>query len=141
MNVVAVRAQQTIADKSPRSFASRPRSEELDRITVRLRPAAVALERFVKPPPQITLSFSSAGSAAWLLPSPCFAVHRFIPTLFPNIHADSADGIDIGGAAHFVMSEDARPKKQRHRISSAKPGVHRKPFQDCAKLIRQLASA
>jgi len=135
MNVVAVRVLQAVADKSPWPFALCPGSEKLDWITVWLRPAAVALKRFVKPPAEIALSFSIFEG------SPRFTSCRFVPTFFPNVHADSADRVDIGSAADFVMAEDSRAEKKRHRIASAEARVRRKCFQYSAKLISQLASA
>src|SRR5262249_15968653 len=53
VNVIVVRAEQPVADVFPRAFGARPRAEELDRVTVRLGPPPVTLQRFVEPPAKV----------------------------------------------------------------------------------------
>src|SRR5215218_394155 len=59
MDVIAMSVEQEIANVSPWSFAPGPWAEELNRITVRLRPAAIKLQRFVESPSQVASTFIS----------------------------------------------------------------------------------
>src|SRR5512147_390513 len=97
--------QQRLADESPRTFASCPRAEELDRVAIRLRPPPICLKRFIEPPaeifsPLVTDNLAFLAGASDL----SRARHCFIPLLFPCIESNAADGIDVRRPSDFMVT-------------------------------------
>src|SRR5262245_54459733 len=109
VDVVAVRTQQKIANVLPRPLGARPRTEKLHGIAVRLRPLAVSLERFVKPPPKVFfLLFFPDQPALERGCRACSALHRFVPAAFPLVESEAVNDIDVRRTADLMMSENPR---------------------------------
>src|SRR5262245_29125414 len=103
-----MRAEQSVADESPRAFGARPGAEELDRVTVRLSPSPVTLQRFVEPPSQVVHRLRLRDDPPPGLVIGLSGAHAgLIPSLFPLIDPDSANGVNVGGASQLVMPENA----------------------------------
>ena len=125
-----MRAQQEIADVLPRPLGARPRTEKLDRIAIRLRPLAVSLERFVKPPAEIfLLLFFRDQPALERRRSARGALHRFVPAELPLVESEAVDGINIRGAPDLVMAENPGLKENPHRLALAGSGLDGKPLE------------
>src|SRR6266545_4654598 len=139
VNVVAMRAQQKIADRFPWSFAARPRTEKLDGVAVWLRPAAVSLQHFVKPPAEIFFLFGFGSQPS--IERSCGArgpLLCFVPTLFPLVESDTVDRVDVRSASDLVMTEDARFERDGHRAAFAGTGFDGEALQQAMQLLREL---
>ena len=137
--MIAVRAQQEIADMLPWPLGARPWAEKLHGIAVRLRPLAVSLERFVKPPAEILLLLFFRDQPA--LERRCSgrgALHRFVPAKLPLVESEAVDGINIRGAPDLVMAENPRLKENPHRLAFAGSGLDGEPLEHAMQFARKL---
>jgi hypothetical protein len=135
--VVSMRVEQEVANVFPGTLDSGPWSEQLNWITVGLRPAAARLQRFVEPPSQILPAFVIQHRA----PRICIndtsnPIQRMIPTPFPNIEPNATDGIYVGGPPNLVMTEDTGLEENANLPSA--PVIHFTP--ESIKDLFQLAS-
>src|SRR6516164_7053502 len=126
MNVIAMRVQQTIADVAPRSFNASPWSEELNRVTIRLRPSSVRLQRLVKAPTQVALPLDGRLVV--------------VPSLLPTIKANTAHRVNVGGASDLMVSYNAGSEKDSDGILLRESRVACKPIEDPFKLVSKLTS-
>src|SRR2546425_889374 len=111
--------EQEITNVLPWAFASGPRSKELHRISIRLRPAAVDLQSFINPPSQVPAQFLFQYAALlFRVGGKSSAILCLIPTPFPNIDSNAIDGIDISSASNFVMAKDSLPKENSYLPAS-----------------------
>lgn len=135
MNVIPVCMQQRIADEGPRSFTPRPWAEELDRITVRLRPSPVELERLVEPPTEILSPlFIGDTPSRCRIGSVSRARHCLAPALFPDFESKLADGVNICRPSDFMVTDDAGFEEEFDRIGLGITRVQGKFLQDSAQL-------
>src|SRR5262245_18037449 len=112
MDMIAVSAEQEIADETPRSLGARPGAEQLNRVAVRLRTAAVTLQRLVQTPAEV---FLFAGFA----PEPAIerisraggAGERLLPAAPPRLDPAIADAVDVGGPTNLVMTKNSGPEQ------------------------------
>lgn len=135
MNMVSMRIQEPIADELPWSFAPRPRAEQLNRITIRLRPSSVILQRLVETPSQVVPFLFHQFVAR---PSPPY--HRLnspIPSCLPHIQPSAAHRIDIGGSANLMMPDGARLEYDVDRMCFRRSRLSGKSLKHLFKLIRQ----
>ena len=139
MNVISVRVEQEITDLFPGTLASGPRTEQLNRISARLRPPAARLQSFIKLPTKVLAPFMqkdrppylSVGDARTALP-------RVVPKPFPLIKATPVYGVDVCCASHLVMTKDSRLKKDSNSFPSLPPGPQSKCFKYPFELTRKV---
>src|SRR5262245_14585335 len=128
VNVVVVRAEQSSADVFPRAFGARPGAEELDRVTIRLGPPPVTLQRFVEPPAQVVHRLGlrddlPRGQVIGFGRAPAGVV----PAPLPLIDPDIAHCVNVGGAPELVMPENSGFKKNAHTSSIVEARFDREP--------------
>src|SRR5215813_2271670 len=136
--MVAVSAEQSVADLFPGAFGARPRAEQLYRITVRLRPSPVTLQRLVEPPTQVGHRLGlrddlSRGARRETRRAPVC----FIPAPLPLIYPDAAHGVNVGRAPELVMSEYPRPEKNTDRAPLIEARLDCEPLQRATQFIRE----
>src|SRR5215470_3776928 len=131
-------AEQTVADMFPGAFGARPRAEQLYRITVRLRPSSITLQRFVEPPAKIGhrlgLRYDLALGARRVSRR---APACLIPAPLPLIYPDAAHGVNVGRAPELVMPEYPRPEKNTDRAPLIEARLDCEPLQRATQFIRE----
>ena len=130
VNVVSMRIEQEVAYVFPGALASRPRSEQLNWITVRLRPAAAGLQSFVQLPPQISLPLMIQNRAPFICIGDRRTVSpRDVPTPLPLIEPEPTYRINVGSSSHLVMTKNPRLKENADPDAAAVSHLQSKAFK------------
>lgn len=112
MNVIPVRVKKKVAYVFPGTLFSGPWSEELNRKTIGLRPAATVLDSFIEPPSQVISSFALHDRLSFeCILRTSNSLLRRVPAPFPNVESDATHCINVSRASNLVMPEDSRLKK------------------------------
>ena len=133
-----MRVQQEIADVFPWPFSARPRAEKLDGIAIRLRPLAIPLERFVKPPPEVFLLLFFRDQAP--LEQRCSSrstLHRLVPAELPLVESEAVNRIDVGSASDLVMAENSGFKENTNGAGCACASFNRVSLEEAMKFGRK----
>jgi hypothetical protein len=130
VNVISVRVEQKIAYLSPRSLASRPRTKKLNWITAGLGPSPARLQSFIELPTKVLAPLIHKNHAPYVYVRDARAAPLgFIPNPFPLIQASPSHGINISGAANFVMTKNSRPERDTDLDSAPTSYLQSEPFK------------
>src|SRR5437867_3859395 len=134
-----MRLEQEIAYVLPWTFGPRPRPKELNRITFRLAPAPIYLQRLIQTPAQISPPFVIKYGATLLsVCSPLCVPYCVVPTLFPNIDSDSTNTVNICRPSHPVVPKDAQLEKDTDPPSGVSVCFFREAFKHALQLCGQV---
>ena|SRR5678815_5734315 len=120
MDVIPVCVKEEITYVFPGTLFSRPRSEELNWKTVRLRPASTVLQSFIEPPSQVISAFliHDALSFNRIVRASNFLLRR-VPSPFPGVEPDTADRVNVSRTSNLVMTKDPGLKENANSVSAA----------------------
>jgi hypothetical protein len=136
--MISVRVEQEVADVSPGTFLSCPWSKELNRVTVGLRPATAVLQRFVESPSEIPSSLVVQNCTPRIyIAGAGRSIPCIVPTPFPNIESNAADGINVSGPSNPVMTEDAGLKENANIAPACLAGVSPEAFENHLQLASE----